>query len=107
LLASASALSTLTFAPSQGASAVPRILSFLPSSHLSTLTIVLEEDEELPWNQIDQALSHPKFETLQRFALEDARARLKAQVSLLGEEARAAMPLASARGILYSRFSAD
>ncbi|KAJ7833749.1 hypothetical protein B0H13DRAFT_2370293 [Mycena leptocephala] len=107
LLTSASALSTVTFVPSQGASAVPRILSFLPSSHLSTLTIVLEEDEELPWGQIDQALSDPKFETLQRFALEDARAGLKTQVSLLGEEARVAMPLASARGILYSRFSAD
>jgi len=106
-LDSASRLSALTFAPSQGALAVPEILSFLPSSRLASLTIVLEEDEELFWGPMDRALSHPKFGTLQRFALEDSRAALKDQVSLLDEEARAAMPLASARGILHSRFSAE
>ncbi|KAJ7268762.1 hypothetical protein B0H12DRAFT_66077 [Mycena haematopus] len=106
-LASANRLSTLVFAPSRGAFAVPEILSFLPSSRLSTLTIVLEEDKNLPWGLMDQELSHAKFKTLQQFAVEDARARLKEEVSLLDENARAAMPLASARGILHSRFSAE
>ncbi|KAF7361690.1 hypothetical protein MVEN_00512500 [Mycena venus] len=82
-------LCTLTFAPSQGALAVPEILSLLPSSRLSTLTIVLEEDENVPWEAMDHALSHRKFEPLERFALEDSRAVLKAEVSLLNEEARA------------------
>jgi hypothetical protein len=56
---------------------------------------------------MDEALSHPKFETLQRFAVEDYWANFKRNVSLLDEEARAAMPLARARGILHSRFSSD
>ncbi|KAJ6499073.1 hypothetical protein C8R45DRAFT_980983 [Mycena sanguinolenta] len=106
-LAAANALSALTFAPSHGAESVPEILGFLPSSRLSALTIVLNEEEDLPWEVVDQALSHAKFKTLQRFAVEDACTRLKGEVSLLNEEARAAMPLARARGILYSRFSAE
>ncbi|KAF8210532.1 hypothetical protein K438DRAFT_1959780 [Mycena galopus ATCC 62051] len=108
-LNSASRLGTLTFAPSQGASeALPEILGFLPSSRLSALTIVaLELEKFFPWGPMDQALSHPRFKTLQRFALEDAAAFLKEQVTLLDEDARAAMPLANARGILHSRFNTD
>ena len=79
-LRSANRLSTLTFAPSQGALAVPEILSVLLSSRLSTLTIVLEEDEDVLWEAtLDQALSHQKFETLECYVLKDARAVLKAR----------------------------
>ncbi len=56
------------------------------------------------WEQLDRALAHPKFEALEMFALEDTLADLKEDISLLGEEARTAMPMANARGILYSRF---
>ncbi|KAJ7872731.1 hypothetical protein B0H13DRAFT_2059192 [Mycena leptocephala] len=107
LLESASRLRVLNFTTSQNASILPEILGFLPASRLSTLTVAVQYsgEEMLPiWEQMDRALAHPKFEALETFALEDTLADLKEDISLLGEEARTAMPMANARGILYSRF---
>ncbi|KAJ7861899.1 hypothetical protein B0H13DRAFT_2354960 [Mycena leptocephala] len=110
LLESASRLRVLNFTTSQNASILPEILGFLPASRLSTLTVAVQcsGEEMLPqymiWEQLDRALAHPKFESLETFALEDTLADVKEDISLLGEEARTAMPMANARGILYSRF---
>ncbi|KAK7005751.1 hypothetical protein R3P38DRAFT_3039429 [Favolaschia claudopus] len=100
----ASGLSDLTFTPSNGALEIPNILSTLPSSRLSELTIALSEVEELPWAEMDLELSRPKFHTLQRFAVEDAQADSKDNLSLFSEAVKKTMPLSKARGILFSRF---
>jgi hypothetical protein len=110
LLESASRLRVLNFTTSQNASILPEILGFLPASRLSTLTVAVQcsggemQPQYMIWEQLDRALAHPKFEALETFALENTLADLKEDISLLGEEARTAMPMAGARGILYSRF---
>ncbi|KAJ7461268.1 hypothetical protein B0H11DRAFT_2285851 [Mycena galericulata] len=93
---------------SQATSHVPAVISTLPSANLRTLTIWLSSTHSdlmdhislVPYAQIDQALAHTRFGSLERFSLETYSYISFGYVSLLSPEVRRLMPLANAREIL-------
>ncbi|KAJ7461263.1 hypothetical protein B0H11DRAFT_2056511 [Mycena galericulata] len=81
---------------------VPTILGMLLSPRLETITIVLWGLPRLvPYNLIDEALSHPRFRSLQSFSLAGYWSFHKTPVNFITSKTRALMPLADARGILH------
>ncbi|KAJ6605367.1 hypothetical protein DFH09DRAFT_1121268 [Mycena vulgaris] len=91
----------------QIASDVPNILASLKSSNLHTINIeiylVMGDPDQIPYTLIDQALASPRLASVKRFYLEGL---VKSECnyispSVLSPEAKARMPLANARGILY------
>ncbi|KAF7338940.1 Serine/threonine-protein phosphatase [Mycena venus] len=128
ILGSASNLRVLNLKTGQNRpEGVLSVLISISSSKLSELNIELfictdEEDRfwmtwDPTWKQMDRVLAQPKFEALQRFVFEngnvedsedrDSEEAEKKDISLWSAEARAAMPIANARGILHTRFSVE
>ncbi|KAJ7726564.1 hypothetical protein DFH07DRAFT_1000760 [Mycena maculata] len=92
----------------QPISEVPNILSTLPSSHLRTVIICVQpvgfsriHFDSVPYALIDEALADPRFRSLEMFSLEEYLFIDDTNVSMISPQAKALMPLAAARGILY------